>query len=392
MTGGPGAPARPVGLALVCDRIAVGGAEQLLLNLFRHLDPAVVRPRVLCLKERGPLGAEFEAAGVPVEVVGRGGRYDVRTVARLARRFRETGTDVALVHHLHPAPLTLARLVARLTGRRSVVVPHGMDTLGHTGRRCLPRHDVETLFLSDAIVWLAASQAAYFHREEHVGRRWWSRTREVVIPNGIPLPAEPGAADRAAARAELGLADGDLAVGIVARLARVKAHEVLFDAVAKLAPTHPRLRLVVIGGGERADELAALARTLGIADRVRFLGMRRDVPALLPGLDVACLSSRFECAPLSVLEAMAAGLPVVTADVGAVRDLVADGSEGFVVPIGDAGAFADRIARLAGDPALRRATGERARRRVEREFRIEDTAAAFERLLTSLVRGPGQGP
>lgn len=382
---------RPIGLALVCDHIAIGGAEQLLLNLFRRFDPAVVRPRVICFKSPGPLGAEFEAAGIPVDVLGRGGRYDVSTVFRLARRFRETGTDVALVHHLHPAPLTVARLVARLTGRRSVIVPHGMDTLGYTGRRCLPRRDVETLFLSDAVVWLAPSQGAYFHREEHVGRRPWSRTREVVIPNGIPVPPAPGAIERAAARAELGLAEDEFGVGIVARLAAVKAHEVLFDAVAKLAPAHPRLRLVVIGGGERAAELAALAETLGITGQVRFLGMRRDVPALLPGLDVACLTSRYECAPLSVIEAMAARVPVVTSDVGAVRDMVADGREGFVVPSGDADEFADRIARLADDPALRHAMGERARARADGEFRIEDTAAAFERLLTSLVPAARQG-
>ncbi|MHA6795992.1 glycosyltransferase [Pseudonocardia bannensis] len=378
-------PRRPIGLTLVCDHIAIGGAEVLLLNLFRHLDPAVVRCRVICLKGLGAMGAEFEAAGFPVEVLGRGGRHDMRTVPRLMRRFRETGTDVVLVHHLHPAPLTLGRIAARLSGRKSVVTPHGMDTVGYSGRRCLPRHDVETLFLSDAIVWLAPSQGSYFHREEGVGKRPWSRTREVVIPNGIPLPPLPSAADRSAARAELGLHDDEFAVGIVARLAKVKAHEVLFDAIAKLAPSHPRLRLVCIGGGEREAELRALADTLGISANVLFTGMRRDVPALLPGLDLACLSSRYECAPLSVIEAMAVGIPVVTADVGAVRDMVTDGDEGYVVGIGDVDGFADRIGRLADDPALRAKLGKQARARAEGQFRIEDTASNFERLLTSLA-------
>lgn len=389
--GVPSGDARPLGLTFVCDHIAVGGAETWLLNLFRHFDPAVVRPRVICFKQPGPLGPEFEAAGFPVEVLGRGGRYDVSTVPQLWRRLRATGTDVVLVHHLHRAPLLIGRAVARLSGRRSVISPHGMDTVPTTGHRCLPRRDVETLFLSDAIVWLAESQARYFHRCEHVGARPWSRTREVVIPNGIPVPPRTTPAARAAARAELGLAEDDVAVGIVARLAAVKAHEVLLDAVAKLAPSRPHLRLVCIGGGEREAELRATAAALGIAGQVRFLGVRRDVPALLPGLDAACLSSRYECAPLSLVEAMAAGAPVVTTDVGTVRDMVADGEEGFVVPTGDADALADRLGRLVDDAGLRERMGERARLRVERQFRIEDTAAAFERLLTSLVRGPGQG-
>ncbi|HVL84500.1 MAG TPA: glycosyltransferase [Pseudonocardia sp.] len=388
------APARrrPVGLTLVCDRIVVGGAETWLLNLFRHLDPTVVRPRVICFKEPGPVGPEFAAAGFDVEVLGRGGRYDLATLPRLAGRLRATGTDVVLVHHLHPAPLTLGRLAARLTGRRSIVTPHGMDTLAVTGRRCLPRHDVETLFLSDAVVWLAPSQARYFHEQEHVGRHPWSRTREVVIPNGIPLPPPTTPATRATARALLGLGEDEVAVGVVARLMPVKAHEVLLGAVAELAPSRPGLRLVVVGGGVRAAELAALTRSLGIEEHVRFLGMRRDVPALLPGLDVGCLSSRYECAPLSLVEQMAAGAPVVTTEVGAVRDMVTDGQEGFVVPVGDAAAFADRLRRLVDDPGLRAAMGGRARARVERQFRIEDTAAAFERLVTSLVPGAGPPP
>lgn len=383
---------RPVVVTLVCDRLEIGGAEQMLLNILRHLDPQRFRCRVICFKRPGALGAEFEAAGIPLEVLGRGGRHDLRTLPRLISRLRRTGTDVVLVHHMHPAPLTLGRIAARLLGRAGVVVPHGMDMLRHTGNRVLPRHDVETLALSSAIVWLAASQREYFHREEHVGRHWGSRTREVVIPNGIPVGPRPTAADRVAARRTLGLADDVVAVGIVARLAAVKAHEVLLGAVAELVPTHPQLRLVCIGGGEREDELRALARSTGVDGHVQFTGLRRDVPDLLPGLDIAALSSRYECAPLGVIEGMAAGLPVVSADVGAVRDMVADGVEGYVVPPGDVGAFADRIGRLVDDPALRARLGAQARDRAEREFRIEDTAAAFERLFTSLARGEHDSP
>ncbi|MGH3613084.1 MAG: glycosyltransferase [Pseudonocardia sp.] len=367
------------------DRVDVGGAEVLLLNMFRHLDPAVVTPRLICFKRLGALGPEFEAAGFPVEVIGRGGRYDVRTVFRLVRRFRRD-TDVVLVTHMHRAPLTIGRLAAWLSRRPSVVAPHGMDTVTFRGRRCLPRHDVQTLFLSDAMVLLAPSQGRYLRRHEGVNRNRRSRIREVVIPNGVPLPPPATPADRIAARVELDLDEDDLVVGIVARLELVKAHEVLLEAIARLAPGHPRLRLVCIGDGEREAELVTLTDALGITDRVRFAGLRRDVARLLPGFDIACLTSRFECAPLTVIEAMAAGVPVVVTDVGAVRDMVTDGGEGYLVEPGDSAALADRIELLAADRELRARLGAAGRARAERQFRIEDTAAGFERLLASLVR------
>lgn len=370
------------------DRVEVGGAETLLLNVLRRLDPAVVAPRLVCLKRPGTMGPEFAAAGIPVEVIGRGGRYDLRTLPSLIRGFRRHRTDVVLVTHMHRAPLTLGRVAAWLSGRASVISPHGMDTVTFRGTRILPRHDVETLFLSDALILLAASQGEYLHQHEQVGRRPWSRIREVVIPNGIPLPPAPTPADRSAARAALGLDADDLVVGIVARLDLIKAHDVLFEAVAKLAPSHPRLRLVCIGDGEREAELAALADTLGITERVRFLGLRRDVAALLPGFDVACLTSVFECAPLVVIEAMAAGVPVVVSDVGALCEMVTDGVEGHLFPRGDSGSLADHLAHLSADPELRVAMGAAGRSRAERQFRIEDTAAGFQRLIVSLARHP----
>lgn len=367
------------------DKANVGGAEVLLLNLFRHLDPAVVAPRLLCLKEPGSLGPEFAAAGFPLDVLGKGGRYDLRTVPRLVRRFRRDGTDAVLVTHLHLAALTLGRLAAWLSRRPSIVAPHGMDNLVFAGRRLLPRHDVATLFWSDAMVLLGARQGRYLREFEGVNAGPLSRIREVVIPNGIPLPSPSSAEDRAAARAELGLRPDDLVVGIVARLTHVKGHELLFDAIAKLVPSLPRLRLVCIGDGEREAQLRELTQTLHITEHVRFAGLRRDVARLLPALDVACLTSRYECAPLSVIEAMAAGVAVVASDVGTVSEMVTDGVQGRLFPAGDAAALADRLAELAADPALRARMGAAGRTRAERRFRIQDTAGKYQRLLTELV-------
>jgi glycosyltransferase involved in cell wall biosynthesis len=373
----------PARLAIVLDQTAVGGAERLLLDLCRQFDRTLVEPRLVCLRAEGPLGDAFREVA-PVEVLERTGRFDMRTLPRLVRSLRAARADVVLVAHHNRAALALGRVAARVAGAANVVAAHDMD-LTRVGGRVLPRHVVETLFLSEALVLLAPSQGRYLHDEEGVGRFPWRWAPEVVIPNGIVVGPQPGAAERAEARRRLGLDDADLVIGIAARLSRQKAHHVLLRAVALLRADRPRLRLVVIGGGAEEPALRALVAELGISGHVLFTGVRDDVRELLPGCDVTCLSSVHEGAPLVVLESMAAGVPVVATDCGAVRDLVADGREGYVVPVGDPAALAARLGTLLDDPRMRAEMGERARRRAEAEYSIERTAARFQELVTGLA-------
>jgi glycosyltransferase involved in cell wall biosynthesis len=272
--------------------------------------------------------------------------------------------------------------------RVNLVAVHDMD-LTSVGKRVLPRWAVNTLAFSDALVLLSPSQGDYLHREEGVGQRLRGTTREVVIPNGIQLPPSPTTVDRLRARTSLGVTESDFVVGIVARLSAQKAHQVLFQAVAACAATVPQVRLVVIGGGDRESELRELARQLSIDSRTIFLGIRRDIPDLLPGLDVACLSSVHEGVPITLIEAMAAGLPIVATDCGSVRDIVEDGQQGFVVPVGDVTTFADRLRVLAHDEPLRTQFGKSGRARVESEFRIQNTARKYEELLTEVLARKG---
>ena len=378
-------PARPITLSIVQDEVTAGGVEILLLELCKRFDRSVVEPRLICLREAGEMGADFEAAGVPVDSLRRRGWFDPTTPVRLLRTFRETGTDVVLVTHHQRAAMVLGRIAARAARvPANVVAAHDMD-VSRVGERVLPRSVVETLFLSDALVLLAPSQGRYLHDEEGVGRFPWRRTREVVIPNGTELGKAPTRADRLAARARLGLDPDDLVVGIVAIFRAQKAHHVLLKAIARLAPAHPRLRLVAVGHGPEEGRIRALAAELGISDRVVFTGLRDDVAEILPGFDVSCLSSVHEGAPLAVLESMAAGVPMVATDVGALRDLVADAGEGYIVPPGDPVALADRLAALLSDRSLREEMGRRARARAEREFSIERTVQGYQDLLVELV-------
>lgn len=377
---------RPVELTVVMDETGVGGVEVVTLKMFSAFDPAVVTPRLVCLREEGSLGEDYRAAGFDVVALHRTSKFDLRTLPRLVRQLRRWRTDVVLVSHHHRASLVLGRVAARLAGARaSVVAAHGMD-LVPLGHRVLPRSTVQTLRWASALVMLAPSQADYLHRLEGVGRSWSSRTREVVIANGIPLPPAPSPADRSQARALLGLDEHAFVAGIVARLAKDKGHHVLLEAFARVVAVHPTARLVVVGSGDRDAFLRQQAVDLGLEQAVLFTGVRRDVARLMPAFDVACLPSVHEAAPITIIEAMAAAVPVVASRVGAIPDLVGDGREGLLVPVGDSAALAGALLELAEDPDRRGEMGAAARLRAERDFTIEGTARGYEQLVKELVQ------
>ncbi|MHC1562408.1 glycosyltransferase [Actinomycetospora sp. C-140] len=376
---------RPARLCLVLNAALVGGAEVVLLEMFRHLDPEKVRPELVCLREGGTLADDFRASGFDVTVFDRHGWSDLRETAKLFTHFRRTKPDVVLVPHFQRAPLVLGPWFAKLARvPANVIAVHNMD-LHHVGDRALPPYVVETLRVTDGLALLVPSQSAYLREHEGVGRFPWRRVPEYVVPNGIRIPELPTPTQRAEVRAELGFADDDVVAVIVARITPIKGHDLLLRALARLAPDHPRLKVLVVGEGPLAEERAALAEELGVADRVVFTGLRRDVPRLLAGADLGVLPSKHEGVPMSVIEQMAAGLPVVASAVGGLPDIIGDGTEGYLLPAGDLDALTRRLGELAGDDELRQSFGKAARSRAERDFSIETTARCCERMISDLL-------
>ncbi len=376
---------QPVRLCLVLNVALVGGAEVVLLEMFRHLDPERIRPELVCLREPGPLAEDFRTSGFDVTVLGRRGWRDLRATARLWRHFRRTRPDVVLVPHFQRAPLVLGPWFARLAGvPANVIAVHNMDA-HHVGDRVLPRYVVETLRITDGLALLVPSQSRYLREHEGVGRFPWRRVPEYVVPNGIRIPELPAADERGAVRRELGLADDDVVAILVARLTVIKGQDRLLRALSRLADEHPRLKALIVGEGPEREALEGLARELGVTDRVIFTGLRRDVPRLLAAADLGVLPSAHEGVPMSVIEQMAAGLPVLATAVGGLPDMIGDGDEGFLVPAGDLDALTARLGALAGDDELRRSAGKRARLRAEREFSIERTARAFEAMVEAVL-------
>jgi glycosyltransferase involved in cell wall biosynthesis len=193
--------------------------------------------------------------------------------------------------------------------------------------------------------------------------------------------------DVAAKRREQGVGEGDPVIGIAARFASVKDHATLLRAFGRVRVVRPDAKLVLAGDGELRGDLEALGDELNLGESVRFLGVRRDVPELLATWDVFCLSSLSEGTSVTLLEAMAAGLPTVVTDVGGNPEIVEHGATGLLAPRGDDAGLADAMLALLADPQRRRRMGEAGRERVTRLFTLDRMIEDYRRLYRDVLSG-----
>jgi glycosyltransferase involved in cell wall biosynthesis len=221
--------------------------------------------------------------------------------------------------------------------------------------------------------------------------------RDEALRHGVPpervttirntmRPFAPAAADaRPAVRAELGIAADTPLIGIVARVDPGKGHEDTIAAFARVAAAHPAARLLIVGDGTMRTSLEAMAAATGLGDRIQFTGRRPDVPRVLSALDIFIHPSRQDPCPLGVLEAAAAGLPVVAFAEGGIREIVADGETGLLSPPEDVDALAASLQRLLSEPELAQRMGRAGRERIATQFRPEAAGEAFSAVLRQVA-------
>jgi glycosyltransferase involved in cell wall biosynthesis len=356
--------ARPDGDRTVCQvlhGLRVGGAEILAARLARQLRGAY-RFLFVCLDELGTLGEALRAEGFPVHVLGRRPGVDWRCARRLASLLRRERVDLLHAHQYTPF---FYGMTARLLYCRPPMLftEHGRTFPDYPR----PKRMVANRLLlrrRDRVVGVGQSVRSALIRNEGI-----PGGRVEVIYNGIDLPPFAREAhDRAAARRELGLGDGDLALIQVARLDSLKDHATALRALERLVARGPEVRLLLVGEGPEMPRIRELVRARALEPYVHFLGLRGDIARLLSAADIGLLTSISEGIPLTLIEAMAAGLPVVSTDVGGVREVVEEGVTGLLAAAGDDAALAEAILHLAGDPALRARMGRAGLRRAEAAF------------------------
>ena len=351
----------------------VGGAETLLVSLVRGLDRARFAPEVACLKERGPLGEEL-AAEVPVYCRLLRHKYDLGVLPRLWRLLRSRKVD-AVVTVGAGDKMFWGRLAARLAGVPVVVSAlHSTgwpDSVGRLNRLLTP--------LTDGFIGVADAHAEHLVAHEH-----FPRDKVHTIYNGVDTERF-APRDALAIRRELGLPPFAPVVGILAALRPEKNHELFLAGAAKIQNAFPESHFLIIGDGPQRPLLEQLATNFGIAERTKLLGSRSDVPELLSALDVLALTSHNEASPVSILEALSCGVPVVAAEVGSVPETVVHGETGLLFTAGDVDGYVGAMLQLLKEPSLRKRLGANGRRRVVDERSLIAMVRGYESLLVRLL-------
>jgi len=365
----------PVPVLFLEPTLGPGGAERVLFEVVTRLDRERFKPIVCCLKQPGVVGDALIARGIPVHhgiLASRFSPAPLPVLVRLMRRER-----IRIVHTINqPLNTTWGVVAGRLAGLPiQVASVHGMRGLPRKTQRRIVNRVLRPSI--DAVIALSAAHREYLVAEEEIDPR-----KVRVIHNGIDL--ERFRPDTPLRRADLGLPDDAPVVGVVAGLRPEKAHDTFLRAAAVVRDRLPSARFVLIGDGPERERLAGLTGALGLESRVHFLGRRDDVADLLPLLDLSVLPSRSEAFPLAILEAMAAGRPVVASEVGSIPDMVVPEETGLLVPPDDVGRLADAIARLLADPGLARRMGEAGREQVQR-FDVRRMVREVEDLFDELL-------
>jgi glycosyltransferase involved in cell wall biosynthesis len=351
--------------------LAAGGTERLVIEMCRRLPRAMVTV-VCCLDECGEWAPELTSAGIPVVALNRQPGFQPRLGHRIAALARRVNANVMHCHHYSPYVYgALAKVFNPACGL--IFTEHGRlsDAVPSRKRRLVNP-------------WLAqipgAICAVSADLRRHMVAEGFPERRVEVVYNGITVGPRVGDADRAATRASLGLPQDELMVGSVARLDPVKNLGALIQAHALVLSAIPTARLVLVGTGPEQGSLEAEARALGIGDRVLFAGYRADAQRIMSAFDLYVNCSTYEGVSLTILEAMAAELPVIATRVGGNPEVVVDGDTGLLVPARGVQPLADAIVALGSDRPLRRKMADAGRTRVERAFSIERMVAEYRRL------------
>jgi L-malate glycosyltransferase len=364
-------PSNPIRIGFVLHMMQVAGAEMLVAAIIRQLKP-LIDPVIFCLDGVGSLGESLIKEQVPVVNVGRHPGLDIRVAGRLADEINAHRCEVVHAHQY--TPFFYAALAKPLVRRRYhlMFTEHGRH---YPDVVSCKRYWSNRILLSSFANEVNA--VCEFSAKSLNDIEGFCRKPIQIIPNGIEPDRYHLAGTREEHKACLGLDPKLRYIGCIARFHPVKGHAALLRAFADVARSRKDVELLLVGGGPLRDALERQASGLGIANRVQFLGIRNDVPAILNAVDVFTLTSISEAASLTLLEAMASSAPVVVTDVGGNGEIVRDGVEGYLVPRDDSSAIAHACLNLLENPQKAKEMGENGRIRVEQHYKLEETIEQY---------------
>ena len=362
--------------------LPVGGTEVLACRLGQRLRDEFDFVFV-CLDEIGSLGESLQDQGFNVVSLKRQPGIDWRCSLRLSRLIRQEKVDAVHAHQYTPF---FYSMTARMFGSRVPVLftEHGRFHPDYPRRkrmifnRCFLRRKDRVVGVGNAV------------RQSLILNEGIPETRVGVIYNGIDMsPYQHGqnGADRAQVRGELQLKDNDFVVAQVARLDYLKDHLTAIRAIERVARECDRVRLLLVGDGPERAAIEAEIQKRGVSSHVRLLGIQSDVSRILAASDAFLLTSISEGIPLTIIEAMCAGLPVVSTRVGGIPEIVEDEMTALLVAACDDEGLARRLLRLAADAQLREAMGQRGRLHATSHFSEDRMHSEYAALYRDMLNG-----
>ena len=367
-------PAQPIPIAFCITELDRGGAERALCQLVLGLDRTRWQPRVYCLGPRSHFVSLLEEGGVTVECFDGRGILSLPSVltrlTRSLRRFRPAILQSFLFH---------ANLLGRIAGRIARV-PHIISGIRVAERQCRwhGRLDYWTNWLVDHNVCVSRGVADF--TIESTGLRPGKLS---VIPNGVDF--DQFAAATPTDRKSLGIPNAARIIITVGRLQQQKGISFLLDAAAEVCRDAPDCHFLIVGEGPDRDRLETMSNQRGIANRVHFLGGRNDVPNLLAASDLFILPSLWEGMPNSLLEAMAAGLPVIATAVEGSREVIHSGVNGLLVPPASSEKLATGIFSVLNNPEFSERLAKESQHTVQNRFTTDAATRAYEALYQEIL-------
>jgi glycosyltransferase involved in cell wall biosynthesis len=378
--------APPHRILFVMLQMGMGGSERLVLDLVKRLDRRQFEPSVAWFG--GEALPEFTDLRVPLHHVPKAKRFDWQAMRALGRIAKAHRIDLVNAHHF--MSFVYASYAAVVARARLVYTEHSEADVLSAGVKWTPiGHGL--LQAADAAVGVSGAVSRAI-----VSRFRTSPAKVHTIENGVDLDRFGDRGGRpSVSRDTFGFSNDDLVIGHVANFRHNKNHLFLVRAFRELAKRHAHVRLVLVGQGFEGDpensepEVRRFVLEHGLGASVRMLGYRADVHDVLRLLDVFCLVSRKEGLPLSLIEAMAAGLPVVGTDIEGIRQALTPEVNGLAVAPDDVGGLTDALERLVRDARLRRRLGAASRRAAVQRFSLDRCVGQTEQLFRSvLTRAP----
>jgi glycosyltransferase involved in cell wall biosynthesis len=368
-----------VKVAFIVGQLSLGGAEQQLYYLLSGLDRSRFIPLVITL---GPACHEYwkgpiEELRIPVLHVSRrcGRAFRILHIAGILR-----AKSVHMIHSwdLHTNPYSA--LAARISSVRVRIGSMRLNYDGIPGGKLMRWVGYRGL---DVLITNSATAA------RQVKELQLTTANVRLVCNGVPSPEPVSEIDRLRLKLELGFSDSDLLVGSIGRMDANKNHAMLLRSFAVVSREWERLRLIIIGDGPLKPQLIAMAQRLDIASRVSFPGAIPRAARYLPALDVCCLTSYTEGMPNLIMEAAAAGLPVVSTRCGDTAELIMDGISGYLVSPNDHVSMATHLSSLLASAEQRCCMGKAAREKMRRDFSIQSMLSQMNRVYEETLAAKG---